>query len=859
MVHLRTLGSIDIRGTRGESLDPVLAQPKRLALLVYLVLARPRGFHRRDVLLGMFWPESDATRAREALNQALRFLRRGLGTDALRSRGANDVAVEPSCCWCDAIAFEERIAAGEDAEALALYGGDLLGGFFLSDAPLFERWLDSERARLREMSCAASGRLTARCESTADVTGALHWSSRALDLSPYDEAALRRRLGLLDRSGNRVGAVREYEAFATRMRDDLDVEPSPETRAVIEQIRARPSPNGPPPSERGTPLVRTPSDPAPAPSSRRRSVRVARIALAVMFLLLAGGAASIVARQGNDLEARRIVVMPLENRTGDPALEMVGQIAADWIVQGLSRTEVVDVVPAVHVSQLLREFKAGADSSNALRRSQMLADVLNAATVVVGSYHQRDENLEFQAEVIDVRRDRILRGIDGIRGPRSDPMTAIDELRRRTVGAVAFHFDARLEPVIPDAVRPPSYEAYQAFAAGMDQRGQRGPREALEYFHKAFALDSSFTTAIFLAAIQHLNLGEQAKADSLTRTLARSRERLPALERQLLEWIEAEVRGDLPAALEAARSLVRFSDVYRGQLAHNALRANRPREAIEANRDFNIESQPTRFKLIYSRRITDAYHRLGSHRQELAEATRSRIRHPELAEPVVWEMRALIGMGRTRQARERMTEALSLRPSPDWPGGEILVRASDELRAHGHANAGREILLMALAWYRALPDSQATLQRHLRYRAAALLRADSLDAAEAAFRALATDFPDDPYYIASVGVARARRGDRQSAAQIAGTMLNRNPPYDFGHHVYERARIAAQLGGVTEALELLREAVANGFDFAFVGGARGHTAPASPDGGPHLDPAFDELRALPWFRELARGQEGAAP
>ena len=41
----------------------MLRQPRRLALLVYLALAHPKGLHQRDKLLALFWPEMDTTRA----------------------------------------------------------------------------------------------------------------------------------------------------------------------------------------------------------------------------------------------------------------------------------------------------------------------------------------------------------------------------------------------------------------------------------------------------------------------------------------------------------------------------------------------------------------------------------------------------------------------------------------------------------------------------------------------------------------------------------------------------------------------------------------------------------------------------
>ena len=78
-IELRTLGRVTLRGIDGTEVEEVVHQPKRLALLVYLAMAEPRGFHRRDSLLALFWPELPEKRARNALNKTLHFLRSHLG------------------------------------------------------------------------------------------------------------------------------------------------------------------------------------------------------------------------------------------------------------------------------------------------------------------------------------------------------------------------------------------------------------------------------------------------------------------------------------------------------------------------------------------------------------------------------------------------------------------------------------------------------------------------------------------------------------------------------------------------------------------------------------------------------------
>ena len=93
MIELRLLGRLSLTGADGRDVRALLGQPRRLALLAYLAAATPPGFHRRDSLLVLFWPELDQEHARAALRQALHGLRQGLGADVLTSRGDEEVKI----------------------------------------------------------------------------------------------------------------------------------------------------------------------------------------------------------------------------------------------------------------------------------------------------------------------------------------------------------------------------------------------------------------------------------------------------------------------------------------------------------------------------------------------------------------------------------------------------------------------------------------------------------------------------------------------------------------------------------------------------------------------------------------------
>jgi len=221
----------------------VLRQPKRLALLAYLAVSRPRGFHRRDTLLGLFWPELDEEHARNSLGQAVHVLRRELGSESLVNRGSAEIGLNRDLVWCDVVEFDEATEDDRPEDAMDLYRGDLLKGFYLSEADEFERWLDQERNRLRDQACEAAWLAARSAEGAGDVTGATRWARWAFTLTPYSERGMSKLVALLDRTGDRSGALKTYETFAERLNEELGADPAPETQKLIDQIRKRQEPN----------------------------------------------------------------------------------------------------------------------------------------------------------------------------------------------------------------------------------------------------------------------------------------------------------------------------------------------------------------------------------------------------------------------------------------------------------------------------------------------------------------------------------------------------------------------------------------------------------------------------------------
>ena len=237
LFHLELLGPVRVSATGVPRLS-LISQPRRLALLAYLALARPRGLHSRDTLIALLWPESNQKDGRHALRNALHAIRKALRPEAIVAEGDDLVGVDSSLLLCDAITLETEIARG-DSLSLTRLDATLMEGFHVSDAPEFEWWMDAERRRFDEVVLSASWSLCESLERRGDGEAAVTTARWACGRAPYDERSLRRLIELLDKRGESTAAVQEYERYAARLERELGVAPSPAIVRLAGNIRAR--------------------------------------------------------------------------------------------------------------------------------------------------------------------------------------------------------------------------------------------------------------------------------------------------------------------------------------------------------------------------------------------------------------------------------------------------------------------------------------------------------------------------------------------------------------------------------------------------------------------------------------------
>lgn len=228
------------------------------ALLAYIAVHANRPL-RREQLETLLWQDQPPSVAHHNLSQALLKLRRALDDPAARSTFLDAHRGVLTFHLTDADALDARTLANlldtceqhphpelsDCAECIArlqraveLYRGDFLEGLLIGDSAAFEDWVILNREHFRRRVHAALEQLTRHFAARGKYDRAEAFARRQLDLEPYLEETHRALMACLARSGKPSAALAQYENCRRLLARELGVEPTAETRALYERIRA---------------------------------------------------------------------------------------------------------------------------------------------------------------------------------------------------------------------------------------------------------------------------------------------------------------------------------------------------------------------------------------------------------------------------------------------------------------------------------------------------------------------------------------------------------------------------------------------------------------------------------------------
>ena len=648
--RLTTFGTLSLASPAG---DTVLGghghHRRRLALLAVLAATGDRG-RSRDQLLALFWPEATQARARHSLDQLLYALR---GTiDESVFAGVNPLRLNPEVIGSDVGEFNEAMQRGDDRTAAEIFRGPFLDGFYLSDAPEFERWVESERSRLAASHASALERLARSADAAGEHEMAIRWWGALTDVDPLSSRHAAGRIRALVAAGDHAAALQFARRYESAVEEELGTRVDPAITTLVNELRvsAHVEPRSPlgvsthPPPRAHTasvvggvtlghvgpaPVLATPDGATPRRSTlRRRGAVYAIAALLIVSLTAAMLWRSRSERAATVGSAPSIAVLPLANLGGDP-----GDAA---LVDGLSE-ELLAVLAKLGRLRVIAHGSAAAFKSGdaAARR---IADSLGVSHVLQGGVQRAGSRLRVQVRLVDAR-DGSTRWAETYDRELRDVFAVQSEI----AGAVARELDLRLGTgALARIARGPTHNiaAYELALRGNDPavlRSDTAARRGLENFQQAVALDSTYAAAWAGLARRHL------RVSSNNDTVMSRRARLALAERAALRAIALD-----DSLAEAHLSLAGIRRINLDMASAEA----------ELRRAIDLDPMNARLHVALAQRY------IVSRRPDLAlaEARRAVALDPLSASATAEVAHALQASGRCDEALAQLAPLRSLRP-----------------------------------------------------------------------------------------------------------------------------------------------------------------------------------------------------
>ena len=405
--------------------------------------------------------------------------------------------------------FADAVAAGRFDDAIELYRGHFLAGFFITGAPDFEEWLERERGRLHAAASRAAEGMTTRAEAAGDLGSAAIWARRAVQLAPHDEAAARRLIDLLARRGDRTGAMDAYRELAKRLADVYEVEPSPETEALLRAVRAPLSaiaPNGDLVAEARVAAPDAGAQPIQGTGLHRWRAGVVG---ALGTLLVFGVASSGAPPRGEMAAPRRsvnsVAILPITYESSDRTLGNTADELLEALTTDVSRVKGLRVTAQRAATSLAPNAPL-----------QMIGRQLDVDAVVEGKLRRSGDLLSVDVSLLDVSSST-QRWSERFVGDVHHPMAIENHIVRKLSTALGAPLSAA---ELKSLEAPPtnSSQAYEQFLNGkihLRYETRSDDSVAIVFFERAVTLDPGFAMAYaFLARAYGLRALQFAPEDT---------------------------------------------------------------------------------------------------------------------------------------------------------------------------------------------------------------------------------------------------------------------------------------------------------------------------------------------------------
>lgn len=206
----------------------------------------------------------------------------------------------------------------------------------------------------------------------------------------------------------------------------------------------------------------------------------------------------------------KIAVLKFGNKTGVKDFDLIGDMAADWIIHGISQHQIAQVITPETYEEYGEIFKASILPS---KNNQTLQEYFNPKRIITGNYFLNGDELIFHGSVIDGKTNTLLFSFESVQCNSENPLDCIEFLKQKILGFLATENNEELNL----QETPPNYEAYRKVLKAKENRSDN--KKFLSLLNESIEIDSSYFEPQYLRVEYFYNRRNYAKADSLLKTI----------------------------------------------------------------------------------------------------------------------------------------------------------------------------------------------------------------------------------------------------------------------------------------------------------------------------------------------------
>jgi TolB-like protein len=492
-------------------------------------------------------------------------------------------------------------------------------------------------------------------------------------------------------------------------------------------------------------------------------------------------------------DTERIAILKFGNNTGDPKYDDVGKMASDWIMHGITKNKLGQVISPDVIIQYNTMFNDGTTPND---EGNLVKKYLKPAKIITGNYYLKNDKLVFQATLIDGKTDKTIYSFKPEDCLDGNPLACIEKLESAISGF--FATDGKKKLMLQE--NPPNYEAYRLV---LESNYVEYDENYLQLLEKAIAIDPNYFEPKVLRVAYNYNVGNYIAADSLLKDIK------PASNRNnrqinLLSMYDALLKGDNKKVYQANFKEYEYAPY---DLASNSTTmiialqfVNKVKEVdsiynIVRSDSLNLQNCYDCIDRIYTKSFADIELKKYSQTVQLLNNAIHVSNSNLLKKPYVI---ALIRNGDDDVVRNFLQKTA--------------LTESEELYSNLSIDAGLEYLLLnkptiAISYFDEVLKSK---NKNNSDKAFAALHLGNYTYAEKELTAIVTEDPLHTKAQAALAISKYKNGNINGAKSVIDKLEKLRKPYQFGAIDYAIGQYYAVLGDETKMYDHLLRAVAAG-------------------------------------------------